>query len=169
MQAVQARALFLQFKFLMLESGGSIRQVIQMKKLFFILSLLLVGLPAVAQDGETIKVDGLRYWFNELKNWYEVVYDDDYQTYESVTIPAHIPGQVAIGESAFRDCENLKELVIEEGVTYIGSHAFGGCRLERITIPSTMEVIDTYAFAPQSIGINQVMYPQELNVRDLDA
>ncbi len=153
----------------MLESGGSIRQVIQMKKLFFILSLLLVGLPAVAQDGETIKVDGLRYWFNELKNWYEVVYDDDYQTYESVTIPAHIPGQVAIGASAFENCENLKELVIEEGVTYIGSSAFWGCRLERITIPSTMEVIDTYAFAPQSIGINQVMYPQELNVRDLDA
>lgn len=153
----------------MLESGGSIRQVIQMKKLFFILSLLLVGLPAVAQDGETIMVDGLRYQFNELKNWYEVVYDDDYQTYESVTIPAHIPGQVAIGASAFENCENLKELVIEEGVTYIGSSAFWGCRLERITIPSTMEVIDTYAFAPQSIGINQVMYPQELNVRDLDA
>lgn len=160
---------FLQFKFLMLESGGSIRQVIQMKKLFFILSLLLVGLPAVAQDGETIMVDGLRYQFNELKNWYEVVYDDEYQTYESVTIPAHIPGQVAIGASAFENCENLKELVIEEGVTYIGSSAFWGCRLERITIPSTMEAIGEDAFAAVIGSTYGTMYPQELNVRDLDA
>ncbi len=39
-----------------------------------------------------------------------------------------------------------KSSVIPEGVTYIGTNAFGSCELESITIPSSVTTIDSIAF-----------------------
>ena len=65
-------------------------------------------------------------------------------------IYASIPNSVLkIGNNAFRNCINLKEITISENalLTNIGSHAFGGCKLlSDINLPSTVNEIGSYAF-----------------------
>ena len=52
-----------------------------------------------------------------------------------------------IGDSAFRDCDILKEISIPETVTYIGGYAFSGCtRLETVNIPEGITSIEEYTF-----------------------
>ncbi len=48
---------------------------------------------------------------------------------------------------AFYECEDLKEVTIDEGVTEIESKAFAGCsRLETVVLPSTLKSIGDDAF-----------------------
>lgn len=51
-----------------------------------------------------------------------------------------IPGQVKnVGESAFSLCDNLKTLIIEEGVEYLNGSLSGVSSIERIVVPSTLK------------------------------
>jgi uncharacterized repeat protein (TIGR02543 family) len=62
---------------------------------------------------------------------------------KELTIPACL---TSIGNSAFQDCDNLKTVTFEKGITEIGS-MFGDCdRLETVNIPSTVTKIGNYAF-----------------------
>lgn len=55
--------------------------------------------------------------------------------------------RVVVGQLAFRLCNSLTEVIIEEGVTQIGDFAFVGCSsLEKVTLPSTMNNIGSGAF-----------------------
>ena len=57
-------------------------------------------------------------------------------------------GISAIGEKAFKDCENLTSVVIPDGVTSIGKYAFSGCKsLTSVIIPNSVKTIDTSAFS----------------------
>ncbi len=52
-----------------------------------------------------------------------------------------------LGQNAFYECKNLKEIVIPEGITEIRENCFINCvNLERIYLPSTLKVIKTNAF-----------------------
>ncbi len=58
-----------------------------------------------------------------------------------------IPGDVQdIGEEAFADCNNLKELVMGEGIRNIEDRAFKNSDLNVVSIPSTVEGIGLSAF-----------------------
>ena len=59
-----------------------------------------------------------------------------------------IPNSVeSIEISAFENCFNLKNIEIPDGVTYIGGSAFSGCSsLETIKIPSNIECIEYGTF-----------------------
>lgn len=58
-----------------------------------------------------------------------------------------ITGGTEIGNAAFRNCKNLKEIVLPEGIVNIGLNAFAGCTaLEGITIPSSVTHIGNTAF-----------------------
>ena len=47
-----------------------------------------------------------------------------------------------IGRGAFKGCENLKEVTIEEGVKTIAYQAFYGCKgIESLVIPATVETV----------------------------
>ena len=52
-----------------------------------------------------------------------------------------------IENSAFYDCRGISSLTLGNGITKIGSYAFGGCsNLTKITIPETVGQIDSRAF-----------------------
>ena len=56
-------------------------------------------------------------------------------------------GVSTIGESAFEGCENLFSATIPESVTKIGDSAFGYCKnLAEISIPDSVTVIGSHAF-----------------------
>ena len=59
-----------------------------------------------------------------------------------------IPGSLkVIEEQAFSGCEQLKEVIIEDGVETIEESAFEGCtELEKIVIPNSVTEIQEYAF-----------------------
>lgn len=62
---------------------------------------------------------------------------------------------------AFADNHNIKNLVIESGVTSIGSKAFAGCsNLETVSLADTVTVIDSNAF--ESTAIKEVIIPDGL-------
>lgn len=55
---------------------------------------------------------------------------------------------IEIGESAFEDCDSLREINIPDSVTKIGKYAFNYCEsLERIVIPKNVTVIEYMVFA----------------------
>ncbi|WP_203282123.1 leucine-rich repeat domain-containing protein [Metamycoplasma hominis] len=60
-----------------------------------------------------------------------------------VTIPSSIN---EIGDSAFLDCRNLKEIVLNEGLKKIGDWAFSGTNIKSITIPGSVKEIGDSAF-----------------------
>lgn len=65
---------------------------------------------------------------------------------------AYIPGTVTDMMEAFADCENLSEVVIEDGVTNIGDYAFFNClSLKELTIPESVT-----EFGEESVGIMEI-------------
>ena len=66
-----------------------------------------------------------------------------------------IPDSVLeIKDSVFKDCKNLKDIVINDNITMIPSYAFSGCSsLEKIIIPKNVNTIGRYAFSNCSAEI----------------
>ncbi|QKX37165.1 leucine-rich repeat domain-containing protein [Metamycoplasma hominis] len=63
------------------------------------------------------------------------------------TTKVTIPGSVKeIGESAFFGCENLKEVILNEGLEKIGAGVFLNTNIESITIPGSVKEIGESAF-----------------------
>lgn len=55
-------------------------------------------------------------------------------------------GTQIINDGAFMNCTSLTNVEIPEGVTTIGRYAFDTTGLKSVTLPSTVEVLDTCAF-----------------------
>ncbi len=65
-------------------------------------------------------------------------------TATTYTIPESV---ITIGNSAFRDCDNLTSVTIPDSVTTIGTNTFFSCRnLTNVTIPYSVTTIDSWAF-----------------------
>ena len=63
---------------------------------------------------------------------------------ETATLPDTVR---SIGNMAFYQCANLKQVTIQDGVVSIGTCCFGGDPLlEEVTIPETVETVDDFAF-----------------------
>lgn len=57
-----------------------------------------------------------------------------------------------ISHSAFRDCKNLKQIILPEGIKTLDYYSFMGCtELSSVNIPSTLEVIGTDIFSESKI------------------
>lgn len=64
----------------------------------------------------------------------------------SFTVPSQIDEKnvTSIAREAFRDCANIKEIEISEGIVSIGENAFLSCyNLENIAFPSSVETVGT--------------------------
>ena len=68
--------------------------------------------------------------------------------YEIIDGVGIIPqGVTTIEDEAFKDCEDLKTIIISDSVTTIGSEAFYGCKnLTSIVIPDSVTSIEYQAF-----------------------
>lgn len=65
---------------------------------------------------------------------------------------AYIPGTVRDLTEAFTDCENLRTVVMEDGITGIGDYAFLNCTsLKELTIPESVT-----EFGKNSVGIMEI-------------
>ena len=65
----------------------------------------------------------------------------------------------SIGARAFKNCLNLEEIVIPEGVTTIGNSAFEHCvGLRVVTLPRSVKKIGGYAFA-ECDSISEIRVP----------
>ena len=74
-------------------------------------------------------------------------------------IPAELEGLpvTKIGEGAFRNCTDLTEIIIPEGVTEIGCEAFTGCYgLDSITFPTTLSYVGENAFWECNNNLSEV-------------
>lgn len=71
--------------------------------------------------------------------------------FEHITIPGTV---FDIGEHAFTDCLNLKSITLEEGIGSIGNYAFSYTGLRQVVIPDSVTFLGTSAFgACESLGI----------------
>ena len=72
-----------------------------------------------------------------------------------------------IRDNVFESCDNLKSVVVSEGVTSIGSYAFSNCsNLTEITLPSSLENIKHYAFSYCSSLVNLIISEKVQNIGD---
>jgi len=66
---------------------------------------------------------------------------------KDVTIVLFHPSVIEVEDEAFRNCNNLREVVFNDGLQKIGTTAFWGCRsLSSIAFPSTLTEIGEGAF-----------------------
>ena len=79
---------------------------------------------------------------------------DCYYTYNTSTKVMRIYGNGKMGEFEYFSGtpeENMKKLIVEEGVTYIDGYAFDGCeKLAKVTISSTVKKINKNRFGGES-------------------
>lgn len=134
------------------------------------MSLVLCLLMISCEDSNTFKFDGIRYRVLS-DSTVEVVADDSYQNFNSISIPENILKDgieynvSCIGSFAFKDCKRLISIVIPTTVTKIQSGAFYGCNgMMSINIPNNVTMIDDLAFTYCS-SLTSIKIPN--NVRKL--
>ncbi|MBQ1746631.1 MAG: leucine-rich repeat protein, partial [Muribaculaceae bacterium] len=67
-----------------------------------------------------------------------------------------------IGEGAFKNCDKITSITINENVVTIGENAFSGCSgMTRVTIPNTVTTIDSFAFGYCS-SLTEVVIPNSV-------
>lgn len=64
---------------------------------------------------------------------------------------------IDIGESAFKNCNNLKNISLPEGLKCIGNSCFYKCDLNKIVIPNSVMVMGDDAFA-FCAGLKKVIF-----------
>jgi len=71
-------------------------------------------------------------------------------------------GITSIGSSTFSSCENLNEIILPEGLVKIGYYSFSGCKnLKSITIPNTTTTLVWASFADCD-SLQSVQIPKNL-------
>ena len=105
-------------------------------------------------EGEPLEVNinGINYRYFDDSNE-AIVIEGDYSNMESVTIPGSVPIYGTnylvkeVGPAAFYYYNNIKTIVIEEGVEIINYAAFDQCtNITSIQFPSTLKTIGNNAF-----------------------
>ena len=82
----------------------------------------------------------------------------------TIVVPATYNGLpvTSIGDSAFEACENIKKIVLRNGILAIGTRAFYGCKaLESITIPESVTSIGASAFY-NCFGLQSLVIPSSI-------
>ena len=128
-----------------------------MKQLYLLLIILLVSLSAYAEKSGTCG-DNLQWKLTdegvltitgtgEMQDWHKSK-PSPWHADKSVKQVIIGDGVTTIGSSAFSDCDSLTSVTIPNSVTEIGYYAFSGCSsLTSVTIPNSVTTIGYYAFS----------------------
>ena len=85
-------------------------------------------------------------WINTPKEVFEYTGNGQIIPKDVVRVRFH-PSVVKVDDKAFYKCNRLKEVILNEGLQYIGQDAFGECTsLTNITLPSTVTEIGMASF-----------------------
>lgn len=118
------------------------------KSLLLILVAILLPMTASAYDAV---VDGIYYNLDKAAKTAEVTSGDNLYV-GSISIPQTISFEgvryqvTSIGESAFKECQELLSADLSVGLLTIGKNAFEGCGLTSMVFPNSLKTIDEYAF-----------------------
>ena len=100
-----------------------------------------------ADNADSATTEGAVTGDNSSIKWFIYVGQPNSEIPRNVTHVRIDPSVKIIPADAFRNCQQLVELVICEGLEQIGRHAFAGCKsLKRFKAPSTLKVIAGWAF-----------------------
>ncbi len=107
----------------------------------------------------TLTISGNGPMTNYSSSWNPTPWSDSITEIKKVVIEE---GVTSVGSDAFEDCSNLTEVVIPESVTSIGSYAFDGCSsLTAVVIPEGVTSIGRYAFDSCS-SLTEVKIPESV-------
>ncbi len=85
-----------------------------------------------------------------------------YEIYGTVTNEGTTYRVTEIGEGAFKNCDKITSITINENVVTIGENAFSGCSgMTRVTIPNTVTTIGSQAFG-NCTSLTQVVIPNSV-------
>ena len=80
-----------------------------------------------------------------------------YSSLRKITIPSTV---TSIGDYAFSHCTNLETVILNEGLTTIGSHCFEyNHSLSTINLPKTLESLGAFCFA-SCLSIESIVIPE---------
>lgn len=147
-----------------------------MKKLILSL-LLLLPVMVMAQPTDGIRIGDLYYVLDDSAKTARVTYEayPDVRNYVALTT-VRVPGEVSydnrsyavteIGANAFA-WSPVRKVMIAEGITAIGEHAFEGCTgLESVKCPNSLTQIGEKAFH-YCINLSSVKIPSHLKIARL--
>ena len=121
-----------------------------MKKILFLLLLVLLPKMASADIDARIDVDDIVYYIDFSNN--EAIVGRSYSNSDNIVILSSIThnGKIynvtSIGSEAFRLCTRMTSITIPNSVKSIGDGAFRLCGLTSITIPNSVTSIGNRAF-----------------------
>lgn len=150
-----------------------------LKKTLVLMSALLLQAVAVPVFGreKKVEIDGLHYELEDNKA--VLVRQQSYNPTGIIVIPNHVKYkkkkyEVVIGEAAFVGCDDIIEVVIEDGITEIPDLAFNACQnLRTITIPKSVISIGRLALhvgeSFETRTIDNVVYYNDIALRVKDS
>ena len=136
------------------------------KILSFLLSFVMIISMAPMTDISGFAADEniTDYLTYEINNGEAIITDCDESISGDVVIPDTIDGcpVTVIGEFAFAECFNLKNIQFPESLTEIGDSAFAMCiSLEELSLPASLEVIESNAFG-DCYSIENIVLPDTI-------
>ena len=129
-----------------------------MKKVSFIIICFLILILSIGvlvscneEDQKDISLldSPFDFKYNNARDDYTLVKYNVDKTKSTIQIPNEYKGKLVtcIGESAFKDCENIGRVIIPESITHIGSLAFANCKnLRKVILPNSIISVDGGAF-----------------------
>lgn len=132
------------------------------------LSALLVSSLTASAATTYVTQDGVRYKLNKDKTEATVVSAGTGKTYTGdIVIPSTITYSnqqlpvVAVGSSAFSECDMLTSVVLPESVTSIGDYAFDTCeKLTKVEMPA-VKTIGHWSFRYCTV-LENIIFPEGL-------
>lgn len=95
---------------------------------------------------EYVRIDGLSWGIDRASNTLKWVPKE----WTGTVIPTELDGMTvyAIGDYAVQNHDEIREIIIPEGITSVGEGAFRNCeRLSCVTVPASVKEIKDYAFS----------------------
>lgn len=87
---------------------------------------------------------------------------------ESFRLEGNLYSVSSIGSQAFYYNQNIKEIILPDGLSHIGEMAFTGCHnLDVIVLPRTLVSVDPFAFT--ETGLTTVVVPDGVDALPFDA